>query len=249
MLEMMRKHAGNWIIKILLGAIALAFALSWGVYNYGEQAQRVVLTVNGEPITQNQLRQEQSRLSEQARAQFGKQFDQLSGLLNLEERAKDMLVERILLFQAARQIGVTVADGEIQAKIMSMPVFQRNGSFDYGIYQRLLARNRLSVDDFEASQRSELIMNKLSALVAGSAQVTPLEIDQSMAMELEELKAVYRVFPPSDFKDAVKAGPGIWKNTTRRTRAVFWCPKSWCCSTWCFPPRTSGTRLRSTMTT
>ena len=225
MLEMMRKHAGNWIIKILLGAIALAFALSWGVYNYGEQAQRVVLTVNGEPITQNQLRQEHAKLSEQARAQFGKQFDQLSGLLNLEARAKDMLVERILLFQAANQIGITVGQSEIQARIMAIPAFQRNGRFDYGIYQRLLARNRYSVEEFEAAQRNELIMSKLSALVAGSAQVTPLEVDQAMTLELEELKAVYRVFPPSAFKDQVKAGPADLEKYYQANKKRFLVPE------------------------
>ena len=225
MLEMMRKHAGNWIIKILLGAIALAFALSWGVYNYGEQAQRVALTVNGEPITQSQLRQEQARLSEQARAQFGKQFDQLSGLLNLEERAKEMLVERILLFQAANQIGITVAQSEIQAKIMSIPAFQRDGRFDYGLYQRLLARNRLTVEEFEASQRNELIMNKLSALVAGSAQVTPLEVDQALTMELEQLKAVYQVFSPGDYKDSVKAAPADLEKYYKANKGRYLVPE------------------------
>ncbi len=204
MLELMRKHAGSWIIKIILGVIALAFALSFGVYSYFGQKQEVVLKVNDEPITMRQVRQELGRLTEEARRQLGDQFERLSPLLNLRQRALDRLVDQTLLFQAARRMGITVSNQELQRKVAAMPAFQRDGRFDLRLYQRALARSRLTPEKFEEGLRSELVLQKLSTLVVGSAQVTPLEVDQELRRELTKVSGVYRIFAPDDFLDKEK---------------------------------------------
>jgi peptidyl-prolyl cis-trans isomerase D len=204
MLELMRKHAGSWMIKILLAAIALAFALSFGVYSYYGSPQEVALKVNGEPITVSQVREEIGRMTDEARAQMGEQFDKLAPLLNLRQRATDRLVDRALLFQAALRMGIVVTEGEIRRRISSMPVFQRNGQFDLTIYHRILSRNRLTPEDFEALQRDGLIMEKLSVLVAGAAQITPLEVEYELEQRLTEVKGVYKLFNPDDYLKAQK---------------------------------------------
>lgn len=199
MLELMRKHAGSWIIKIVLGAIAVAFALSFGVYSYYGSPQEVALKVNGEPITQNQVRDEVNRMTDEARAQMGEQFDKLAPLLNLRQRAMDRLVDRVLLFQEAGRMGIVVTETEIRRRISSMPVFQQNGQFDLTAYHRVLSRNRLTPEDFEAMQRDGLIMEKLSVLVAGAAQITPLEVEFELEQRLTEVKGVYKLFNPDDY--------------------------------------------------
>ncbi len=173
MLELMRRNAGSWIIKVLLGAIAVAFALSWGVYKYGDHSQQAAVVVNGEPITRAQIHDEQTQLAERARAQLGAQFDKLLPMLNLEERAKESLVERLLLFQAARGLGIAVTDGEVAARVAGVGAFQRDGAFNRELYRRVLSMNRLTPEQFEAMQRNEIVVERLMALVAGTAQVTP----------------------------------------------------------------------------
>ncbi len=199
MLEIMRKNAGSWIIKILLAAIAVAFALSFGVYSYYGSPQEVALKINGEPITSSQVRDEMARMTEEARAQMGEQFDKLAPLLNIRQRAMDRLVDRALLFQAAQRMGIVVTEEEIRRRISSMQVFQRNGQFDLTTYQRILSRNRLALEDFEASQRDSFIMEKLSVLVAGAAQITPLEVNFELEQRLTEVKGVYKLFSPDDY--------------------------------------------------
>lgn len=192
MLELMRKHAGSWIIKILLGAIAVAFALSWGVTSYYSQ-QSVAVKVNDEPVTMNQLQEEYTRLSEEARRQLGAQFDKLSPLLNLKERALNRLVDRTLLFQAAAKLGVKISDAEVQARVASMEVFHRGGQFDLATYQRTLARSRVTPEVFESSLRGELTMERLNALVVGTAQISPLEMEQALTQSLSQIQAAYLV--------------------------------------------------------
>lgn len=195
MLELMRKHAGSWIIKILLGAIAVAFALSWGVSSYYGRAT-VAVKVNDEPITMTQLQEEHGRLSEEARRQLGAQFDKLAQLLNLKERALNRLVDRTLLSQAATQLGVAVSDVEVRARVASMEAFSRDGHFDLPTYQRTLSRNRLTPEMFEGSLRGEMTMERLNYLVAGAAQITPLELDQALTQSLTQVQAAYLIVKP-----------------------------------------------------
>jgi peptidyl-prolyl cis-trans isomerase D len=205
MLDLMRKHAGNWMIKILLGAIALAFALSWGVSRYGQDRRPPAVKINDEAIAESRVGEVYANLVEEAKQQLGAQFDRVAPLLNLRQRALETLVNQVLLSQAANQMGVQVSDLEVQQRLAAMEPFQRGGRFDVEMYRRVLARNRLTPEQFEASQRQELRMAKLSALVAGTAQVTPLELQQAMAQSLAKVQGVYLMFKPEAYSKDVKA--------------------------------------------
>lgn len=225
MLELMRKHAGSWIIKIVLGAIALAFALSFGVYSYYGSAKEVALKVNDEPITMTQLREELARLTEQTRQQLGRQFDRLAPLLNLKQQAVNRLVDRVLLFQAARRMGVVVSPSEVAQRVAFYPAFQRNGRFDLDLYRRVLARSRLTPEQFEVMQQGQILMEKLSLLVAGAAQVSPLEVDQEIIRRLTRIKATYKLFPTDDFLRQQKASPEEIRAWYQKHRSRFLVPE------------------------
>ncbi|CAO0821987.1 peptidyl-prolyl cis-trans isomerase D [Desulfarculales bacterium] len=190
MLWLMRKHAGSWIIKILLGAITLAFALSWGVSSY-YSGQQVAVKVNKEPISIGQLQEELSNLTEESRRQFGPQYDRVAPLLNLKERALNRLVDRTLLYQAAREMGVLVGDQEIRRRLSAVPAFQVGGRFDFKRYQRALVQSRLTPEAFEASLRGQIIIEKITSLVAGTAAVSPLELEQALEAALTKVQGVY----------------------------------------------------------
>ncbi|MCB2226997.1 MAG: SurA N-terminal domain-containing protein [Desulfarculaceae bacterium] len=205
MLQIMRKHAGNWMIKILLGAIALAFALSWGAYNYGSEPPRLAVKINGESIAEGRVQEIYAGLVEQSKQRFGAQFDQIAPLLNLRQQALNTIVDQVLLNQAANQMAVQVSNQEIALRISATPMFQVNGRFDERYYRRLLERNRLTPEDYEAGIRQELRMAKLAALVAGTGQVTPLQVDEVLASQLAQVKGVYLVYKPENYLKEVKA--------------------------------------------
>jgi len=205
MLQLMRKHAGNWMIKILLGALALAFALSWGAYNYGGEPPRVAVKINGEPIAESRVSEVYANLVEQAKQRFGAQYEQVAKLLNLRQQALDSIVDKVLLTQAANQMAVQVSDQEVAARVAATPMFQVNGRFSERLYRRILERNRLTPADYEASVRQELRMAKLAALVAGAGQVTPLQVEEVLASQLAQVKGVYLLYKPADYLKDVKA--------------------------------------------
>jgi peptidyl-prolyl cis-trans isomerase D len=206
MLDLMRRHAGSWIIKILLGAIALAFALSWGVTSYYSRGN-VAVKVNDEPITTTQLNEELGRLTEEYRQQFGAQYEKAAQLLNIKERAMNRAVDRVLLFQAAFKMGIRVGDAEVQARVTAIPAFSRGGQFDFSQYKRVLAANKLTPEAYENMLRATLVQERLVTLVSGSAQVTPAELEQALEQSLTQVQGAYLLFRPEDLVAKITASP------------------------------------------
>ena len=72
MLDLMRKHASSWLIKVFLGAIIIVFSF-WGIGSYNTSRANRVATVNGEPISVEAYREAYQRIIERLRQQFGNQ--------------------------------------------------------------------------------------------------------------------------------------------------------------------------------
>lgn len=205
MLDLMRKHAGSWIIKILLGAIAVAFALSWGVSSYYSNKE-VAVTVNGEPITMAQFQEEHGRMVETNRRQLGEQYDRLAPMLGLKERALNTLIDRALLFQAANRLGISASDQEVAQVLTSFPAFQRGGRFDKDQYRRVLNANRLTPETFENLQRGQIVLSKLTTMVVGAAHISPLELEQTLDEALGKVQGVYLTFAEETYRKGLSAG-------------------------------------------
>ena len=63
MLRILRDHAGNFLIKIILGAIVIVFVF-WGVGSYRSQRMNTMASVNGDAITMEEYRQAYNNLME-----------------------------------------------------------------------------------------------------------------------------------------------------------------------------------------
>jgi peptidyl-prolyl cis-trans isomerase D len=205
MLDFMRRKAGNWMIKFLLVAIMAAFALSFGAYQYGNQGPNVAVEVNEQPITEVQVRREQSRLSDQLRQQFGPQAAKLGLMKDLRKRAVENLVLDTLRLQTAQKAGIAATPAEVRQSIAEDPAFQNNGRFDRARYQWVVSRLRMSEADFELTRADEISKVKLATLVMGAGAITPEEVDQRLKTQLAKVKAAYVMYKDQDFNDKVKA--------------------------------------------
>ncbi|MGD2037797.1 MAG: SurA N-terminal domain-containing protein, partial [Desulfobacterales bacterium] len=178
MLSLMRKHAGTWMIKIILGAIVIVFVF-WGVGSYRSRQTGRVADVNGTVITLNDYRNTYTNLVEQARQSFGNSLnDELIQALQLRRRALDQLVDRALMLQAAEKLNIQVSDEELAQAIKNFPAFQTAGVFDNQRYLNILSRTKLSPETFEEQQREALVIDRLQNFVAGNIKVSDLEAQQ-----------------------------------------------------------------------
>jgi peptidyl-prolyl cis-trans isomerase D len=172
----MRKHAGSWLIKVVLGAIVVVFVL-WGVGSWTSQRSGRVATVNGETITVDEYRMTYKRLIEQVRQSFGNNAnEELIRSLQLEQKALDQLVDNILMRQAASELGLQVSDEDLSQSIRNISAFQVAGAFDPRRYQIILSSNNLTPESFKTSQRDALLAQKLNSFITASVKVSDQEI-------------------------------------------------------------------------
>ena len=123
LLSLMRKHAKSWLIKFFIGMIAVVFIFYFG-YSFTSKARLKVAYVNGEPISgveyQKAFRNHLEALQRDYRSLWS---DQLIKVFDLENRALQDLINRKLISQEAKRIGLDTTEKEIQNQILAYPAF------------------------------------------------------------------------------------------------------------------------------
>ncbi len=175
MLDVLRRNAGSWAIKIILSFIALTF-IWWGVGTYSEKDRNVAATVGGEAITMNELAETVSGLEKTYRDVYGPAFTpEMLKALNLKKQAIDTLIQRRILLSEAGRMGLSATDEEVQREIAATPAFQQDGQFREDRYRSVLTYNRVTPAEFEASKRVEITLKKVEGLFAAGALVPDTE--------------------------------------------------------------------------
>ncbi|MGE5699062.1 MAG: SurA N-terminal domain-containing protein [Deltaproteobacteria bacterium] len=175
MLDVLRRNAGSWAIKIILGFIAITFVW-WGVGTYSERGRDVAATVGEENISMSELAEASSGLEKSYRDVYGAAFTpEMAKSLNLRKQALDTLIQRSILLAEARKMRLGATDSEVQQEIASDPAFQVDGRFSEERYRSLLSYNRISTAAFEATKRQEITLKKMEGLFAADARVPESE--------------------------------------------------------------------------
>ena len=188
MLESMRNQAQSWIAKVILGGIALSFAL-WGVGDYfmGNQVQTIA-EVDGKAITDSVFYQSYERELNNYRTMLGKQFSKdLVEQLGLKEQVIQTLVNRKLMLDEADRMGLAAPEAALMASVQANPAFQSANGFDANRY-KIITRNMgfRTTRDYEDEQRLNLMIDALQKAVVGSARISDKEIRDQFNRELEK---------------------------------------------------------------
>ncbi|MFW5957709.1 MAG: SurA N-terminal domain-containing protein [Desulfosalsimonas sp.] len=201
MLSSMRKNAGSWMIKILLGLIVLAFVFM-GAGTFYSRRDTEVAKVNGEHVTSEEYQRTYQNAVENLRQRFGDGLDQDTlDTLNIEEQVLNQLIEKRLLLQTAEQNHIMLTDEILAGWITSIQAFQNNGQFDPNLYKRVLSRNRLSPESFEAMQKQNLLENMVRNFAGNAVPVAEEEARAWFEWRNTEVNIEYAVFSAKDFKD------------------------------------------------
>jgi peptidyl-prolyl cis-trans isomerase D len=201
MLDLMRKKAGSWMIKFILGAIIVVFAF-WGVGSYNASRLVTVATVDDEVITYEAYRDTYGRLLEEVRQRFGDNLDDnLLKTMNLEQIALDQLINDQLLINEAHRLGLAVTDEELARAIGAVGAFQDENGFDPNRYRRVLAANRMTPEGFELNQRQAMLIGKLRSLVGETVRVPEVEARQWYDFANTKVALAYVRVDPRQFNE------------------------------------------------
>ncbi|MCP3953336.1 MAG: hypothetical protein GY697_14125 [Desulfobacterales bacterium] len=199
MLDLMRKKAGTWMIKFILGVIIIVFTF-WGVGSWTAQKINRVATIDGEPIPVETYRQAYGRLMDQLRRQFGSNLSEdLLKMLNVNQQALDQVIDQKLLRKEAHRLNFDVSKPELVAAIAGYPGFQVDGTFNRRRYDALLTNNKMTPEAFEALQESTMLVEKVRRFVTGNAKVSDHEVREWYNWRNSEVNVDFALFAPDKY--------------------------------------------------
>lgn len=189
MMDNLRAAANHVVLKIILGLIILSFVLT-GVVSYQGSAGDYAAKVNGQVIERAQL--EQAFQSERSRMQqqLGDQFSELAGnegyMQQLRHQVLSQIIDRTLLDQYAKKLGLNVSDEQVKDAIRKEPYFQTDGQFDNAKYLGLISRLGYSAENYAQSMRQQLINQQVIQGFGSSDIIPPSEAQAMVALMLQE---------------------------------------------------------------
>jgi peptidyl-prolyl cis-trans isomerase D len=205
MLDLVRKHAKSWLIKVALFLIVLVF-IFWGGYSYKNRQESQMARVGDSTISFNEYNQYHQQLEETYRRRFGNSLPE--GLLrdmNLKKQALNLLVDRHLMAKAAQNLGLASTSQEIQQQLLSYPVFQTEGQFDQKRYIFILRQNRMSPETFEQQVGLDLTLQKVENFIKRRALVTEAEVQAEFRFNYTLIQLAYALFDPKSFEAQISA--------------------------------------------
>jgi peptidyl-prolyl cis-trans isomerase D len=182
--------------------------------------------VNGTTIEWREYNEAFQNAVKQYRDALGPSFsEKMIEELGLKEKIVDGLIDKILILQEAKRLGLSIPDEELREAIESVPAFQVNGQFDRRNYERFLRLNRMTPDEFEQSQRENLLISKAVSLIkTNEGKVSDEEVLDIYLFENERIDLTFLKIAPDSFKSQVNVNDIEMKDYYEKHREEFRIP-------------------------
>jgi len=205
MLDFLRKRKRNWAILFLLVVIIIVFVAFYGSNKMGDRGTSEVAMINGEPISKREFAVEYQRAVERYREMLkGQLTEEMIKGLNLKGNIIEGLVQKKLVLQEARNLGLSATDDDIANQLAKAPEFQVAGRFNKERYLQVLQANRLQPAQFEEDQRDQITLQRLYSIIMDSIQVSDAEVRERYRLDQEKIDLQYVKLSASDFVAQVK---------------------------------------------
>jgi len=205
MLDFLRKRKRNWAILFLLGLIIIVFVAFYGGNKMGDRGTSEVAVINGEPISQREFAVEYQRALERYREMLkGQLTEEMIKGLNLKGNIVEGLVQKKLVLQEARSLGLLATDDDIANQLAKVPEFQVAGRFNKERYLQILQANRLQPAQFEEDQRNQITLQRLYSIILDSVQVSDAEVRERYRLDQEKIDLQFVKLSVSDVISQVK---------------------------------------------
>jgi peptidyl-prolyl cis-trans isomerase D len=199
-LGFMRRHRG-WL-KYMLLLVVLAFIILY-IPAFQEQGDggpgQVVARVGDETITVAEF--QRLWLRERQRLAGNGMDAAMLEQLGLRDQVLQALIDRKLVVQEARRLGLTVDDETVAREIAVSPAFQSRGRFlGAEEIRRQLALQGRSEEEFTESVREDIMTERLQALVTDGVRVSDAEAEREFRRRNEKVKVEYVLVDAAPFR-------------------------------------------------
>ena len=219
MLDFLRKRKRSWIVTFLLGLVIIVFILFYGGRSAREPGAETVAEVNGETISQREFGIHYQRALDLYRDLLkGALTQEAIKNLNLKGSVMEEMIQRRLLLQETRRLGLEVTDEELMDEIARMSEFQVNGRFSKNRYLQILRANRLAPGQFESERGEQLAIQKLYDIVQDAVHVTENEVRERYSVAQERVNFYFLRLSASDLSSRAEVTTEEIKNYYERNQ-------------------------------
>ncbi len=208
MIKTLRKNVKSLkpVLWIVIATFVLSIFVIWGGGGFGGGSKDNFMAVVGrERISADDYFQGLRQRLEAMEKQFGNLNADLIRQLNIPQQTLEQLIQQRLLLQLAANMGLRATDREVRERIVSYPVFQREGRFvGFQDYKQILDYYRIPVADFESGLRKDVLISKVVRVLTAGVAVTDEEVWENYRKQNETAKIEYLVSPRARVEIAEK---------------------------------------------
>ncbi|HPQ17286.1 MAG TPA: peptidyl-prolyl cis-trans isomerase, partial [Bryobacteraceae bacterium] len=213
-------------VRYLLGALLMLVAISMvvtlipGFGTIGTRQEQIVAEIGERVLT---ARDVQQRINMAQRAQSVPR-EMLPALV--PQFIDSMILEQVMAYEAQR-LGLNVTPDELARglQVLVPQLFQGGQFVGKEAYASLLAQQNMTIPEFEANVRSEMMVSKLQDLVAQSVVVTPAEIEAEYKSRNEKVKLSYVEINPERYRSEVFVSPAEIRQYYETRKAQYRIPE------------------------
>ncbi|WP_131111136.1 SurA N-terminal domain-containing protein [Sulfuricystis thermophila] len=210
------------VVQLVLAIIILPFAL-WGVDSYirgsGGGANEIA-RVGKSPISRDEFQRALTEQQERLRPQLGNN----TALLDSPEIRRGVLQELInqrALHLHAAEAHMGISNEMLAAIITSLPALQVDGKFSRERYETMVAGQNMSIAQFEAMLRRDLITQQQLLPIPNASFTGKLPVERWLIARLEERDIAEAMLPVEQFLAASKPDAQAVQRYYDENRARF----------------------------
>lgn len=173
MLNQLRRGAGNWLAKILMGLLVVSFVI-WGVADaFRGMGMSTVATVGGTEVPLTRFQRDYARAMQALSQNVGGPVSPAdAAAYGLPQQVLSQIVTETVMNNTVSALGVGVTDEELLRQIQADPNFKgADGKFDPNRMRAILAANDLAEADYVnairgLSERRQIMEGLFSGITA-----------------------------------------------------------------------------------
>jgi hypothetical protein len=210
-----RGKSGNLIIWLILGVLALAFGLTFGLpsdqLSFGDSG---LVKVHDESVGKEDFAYQTQAISRVLPLPDGER----SAVMGVREEVLEAVIERLVLVEVAEQLGLAseTRDAELLTKSGYFVVLGNevafwpwieSGKFDYELFKNVLGEFGVPEPGYLEIQRQELLALQVRDLIGAAAVVPEPELWAAYEKDNNQLSLRYVRFPFENFAELVDPTP------------------------------------------
>ncbi len=223
MLEAIRRHAQGWLAKVILGLIAITFAL-FGIDSYmkGDPSGGLVAEVGDVGVSREELSREIQTQTDRMRETLGPVFDPaVTETADFRKKMLDNLIERKAVLQDAQRLRFLAPDAYVASVLTQIPAFQQDGKFSQQRYEAVLRQNGRSPTQFENELRQSFMIEAITSPASLAAFPSSTSVAQIARLVAQQREISWADLPASSVAADVKVTPAEVERYYAEHKAEF----------------------------